>query len=206
MRYEPMGMELPLETFVDYALWLQANLVGDIQALDVVNLRRVDGHFQLTLSDGRSLVARKVVIALELKGFAQTPAALQGLPERYASHSARYGDLEWAQGKDVVIVGGGQSALGLAALLHEQGSRVHVLMREAGVLWHPRPQAQRLHAGSAAPLRDRQYGDRAQSVRCAGCVHSIDHSRKEALQPCVRWKNCAGKGSSAVHRHASFDP
>ncbi|MFL9990348.1 NAD(P)-binding domain-containing protein [Paraburkholderia sediminicola] len=143
MRYQPMGMELPLETFVDYACWFQSNLVENIQAVDVVNLRRVDGHFQLALSDGRSLVARKVVIALGLKGFAQTPVVLQGLPERYASHSALYGDLAWAQGKDVAIVGGGQSALGLAALLHEQGSRVHILMREAGVIWHPRPQASR---------------------------------------------------------------
>ncbi|MFM0555991.1 NAD(P)-binding domain-containing protein [Paraburkholderia sediminicola] len=143
MRYQPMGMELPLETFVEYALWFQSKLVDDIQAVDVIRLRYVDGHFYLALSDGRSLISRNVVIALGLKGFAQTPAVLRGLPERYASHSALYGDLAWARGKDIVIVGGGQSALGLAALLHEQGSRVHVIMREGGVIWHPRPQSSR---------------------------------------------------------------
>jgi thioredoxin reductase len=128
LPYEPMGMALPLETFVDYALWFHANLVGASQPVDVASLRRVDGHFQLALSDGRSLSARKVVIALGLKAFAQTPAVLRGLPERYATHSERYGDLTWARGQDIAIVGGGQSALGLSALLHELGARPHVLM------------------------------------------------------------------------------
>ena len=141
--YQPMGMAVPLETFVDYALWFQSRLVGNIRTVHVVNLQQIDGHFQLALSDGASLRARKVVIALGLKGFAQMPPALQGLPERYASHSALYGNLTWAQDKDVAIVGGGQSALGLAALLHELGSRVHVLVREADVIWHARPDAAR---------------------------------------------------------------
>ena len=183
MPYQPMGMELPLETFVDYALWFQAHLVGDIQEVDVVNLRRVHGHFQLALSDGRALVARKVVIALGLKGFAQTPVALQGLPERYASHSARYGDLEWAQGKDIVIVGGGQSALGLAALLHEQGSRVHVLMREAGVIWHPRPQASRSTLSRLA-RPDAGLGRGWRSLFLSEyprLFHMLDHRRRKQI-------------------------
>jgi cation diffusion facilitator CzcD-associated flavoprotein CzcO len=53
LPYQPMGMELPLERFVEYALWFQSNLVGEIQPVDIVNLRRVDGHFQLSLTDAR---------------------------------------------------------------------------------------------------------------------------------------------------------
>ena len=68
--YQPMGMAVPLETFVDYALWFQSRLVGNIRTVHVVNLQQIDGHFQLALSDGASLRARKVVIALGLKGFA----------------------------------------------------------------------------------------------------------------------------------------
>ncbi|MCX4173964.1 MULTISPECIES: NAD(P)-binding domain-containing protein [Paraburkholderia] len=183
MRYQPMGMELPLETFVDYARWFQSNLVEDVQAVDVVNLRRVDGHFQLALSDGRSLLARKVVIALGLKGFAQTPVALRGLPERYASHSALYGDLAWAQGKDVAIVGGGQSALGLAALLYEQGSRVHVLMREAGVIWHPRPQASRgILSRLARPDAGLGRGWRSLFLsEYPGLFHMLDQGRRKQI-------------------------
>ncbi|MFP3565405.1 NAD(P)-binding domain-containing protein [Paraburkholderia sp. SIMBA_030] len=183
MRYQPMGMELPLETFVDYALWFQSKLVGDIQAVDVAKVRYIGGHFQLALSDGRSLNARKVVIALGLKDFAQTPAVLQGLPERYASHSALYGDLAWARGKDIVIVGGGQSALGLAALLHEQGSSVHLIMREADVIWHPRPQTSRgILSRLARP--DAGLGRGWRSVLLSDypqLFHMLDHRRRKQI-------------------------
>ncbi|CAB3781082.1 Ferredoxin--NADP reductase [Paraburkholderia ultramafica] len=181
--YEPMGMALPLEMFVDYALWFQANLVGEIQPVDVVNLRRVDGHFQLALSDGRSLIARKVVIALGLKGFAQTPPALQGLPERFVSHSERYGNLGWARDKDVAIVGGGQSALGLSALLHELGARPHILMREADVVWYQRPQAARsILSKLKGPDAGLGRGWRSLLLsECPGLFHLLDNAWRERI-------------------------
>jgi thioredoxin reductase len=183
LPYEPMGMALPLETFVDYATWFQANLVGEIQPVDVVNLRRVDGHFQLSLSDGRSLIARKVVIALGLKNFAQTPPALQGLPDEYVSHSERYGDLTWARGKEVVIVGGGQSALGLSALLHELGARAHILMREADVVWHTRPRAGRsILSKIKGPDAGLGRGWRSLFLsECPGVFHMLDNTRRKLI-------------------------
>jgi thioredoxin reductase len=50
-----------------------------------------------------------------------------------------YGSLDWVREKDIVIVGGGQSALGLAALMHEVGGRVRVLTREPVVSWNCKP-------------------------------------------------------------------
>ncbi|WP_206998878.1 NAD(P)-binding domain-containing protein [Trinickia mobilis] len=141
--FQRVGMALPLETFVDYALWFQSNLIGDVRAVDVVDMQRTKGLFHLKLSDGGALTARTVVIALGLKGFEQTPPVLQGLPGRYVSHSVAYGNLTWAQDRDIAIVGGGQSALGLAALLNELGARVHVLVRDASVRWLERPDASR---------------------------------------------------------------
>jgi len=141
--YQPVGMRLPLETFVDYALWFQRNLVSHVHPVDVDSMQRADGLFHLNLSDGSTLVARRVVVALGLKGFEKTPPALQGLPKGYLSHSCVYGSLAWARGKDIVIVGGGQSALGLAALLHEAGARVRVFVREPAVTWNDTPDASR---------------------------------------------------------------
>ncbi len=143
IRYQPVAMHVPLESFVDYALWFQSNLVGHVRPAEVVEMRRVDGQFQLSLSDGGALEARRVVLALGLKGFAQTPKIFQGFPRSHVSHSAEYGGLTWAAKKDIVIVGGGQSALGLAALLNEIGARVHVLVREGTVTWNDKPDAQR---------------------------------------------------------------
>ncbi|CAN0618243.1 FAD-dependent urate hydroxylase [Burkholderia multivorans] len=143
IRYQPIGMKVTLETFVDYGLWFQSNLVAETRPVDVVEMRRSDGGFSLGLSDGSTLDARRVVMALGLKGFAHTPQVLQGLPNTHVSHSEKYGSLTWAAGRDIVIVGGGQSALGLAALLHEVGARVRVLVRDQSVEWNPTPETDR---------------------------------------------------------------
>jgi thioredoxin reductase len=183
LPYRPMGLAVPLETFVEYAEWFQANLVGAIQPVDVLGLRRVDGLFQLSLSDGRTLSARKVVIALGLKGFAQTPRELRALPEQYATHSERYGDLTWARGKDIAIVGGGQSALGLSALLHELGARPHVLMREDDIVWHGQPEKSRsLISKLVGP--DAGLGRGWKSLflsECPGIFHMLDNSRRKLI-------------------------
>ncbi len=139
LPYQRVGMYFPLETFVDYALWFQKHLVGHVRPVDVCNVQHAEGVFHLSLSDGTSLAARRVVMALGLKGFEQTPAVLQSLPKQYVSHSGIYGSLSWAREKDIAIVGGGQSALGLAALLHETGARIRVLVRDSSVTWNSKP-------------------------------------------------------------------
>jgi thioredoxin reductase len=183
IQYRPIGMALPLETFVGYAAWFQSNLVGDVRTVNVVNMQRMDGQFQLKLSDGSSLSARRAVIALGLKGFAQTPPVLQGLPRQYVSHSAEYGSLTWAQEKDIVVVGGGQSALGLAALLHEVGARVHVLVRGATVRWYEWPGASR---GPIAKLLspDAGLGRGWRSLVLSEfplIFHMMDHRRRKRI-------------------------
>jgi cation diffusion facilitator CzcD-associated flavoprotein CzcO len=36
IAYEPLGMRLPLETFVDYALWFQSHLVSHVRDVEVI--------------------------------------------------------------------------------------------------------------------------------------------------------------------------
>ncbi|WP_118180108.1 NAD(P)-binding domain-containing protein [Paraburkholderia phosphatilytica] len=143
IAYQAVGMHLPLETFAEYGLWFQSRLVPHVREAEVTDVQRVKGGYRVTLDDGTSLDAKRVVMALGLKGYAQTPPVFQGLPEPQVVHSAIFGDLSWSTGKDVTIVGGGQSALGLAALFHEIGARVRVIARETSVTWNDRPVAQR---------------------------------------------------------------
>ncbi len=142
IEYKPVGIRLPLELFVDYGLWFQSQLVSHVRAAEVVSMRRKDGFFLLGLDDGSSLVARRVVMALGLKGFAQKPSALQGMPRPYVVHSGEFGSLAWAKGKSIVVVGGGQSAIGLAALFGEIGARVRLLVR-GEVNWSGEPRTSR---------------------------------------------------------------
>ncbi|QCP50013.1 NAD(P)/FAD-dependent oxidoreductase [Trinickia violacea] len=143
IRYQPVGMHLSRETFVEYALWFQQNLVSQIRTVEVLDMHRVEGKFHFSLSDGSSLVARRAVLALGLKGFERIPMVLDRLPREYVSHSCEYGNLDWVRDKDIVIVGGGQSALGLAALMHEVGGRIRVLARERNVTWNRTPNSTR---------------------------------------------------------------
>src|SRR5205085_7002203 len=59
------------------------------------------------------------------------------------THTAHHQELSGFAGKDVTIVGRGQSALETAALLHEQGASVRILARAPRVLWNPDPNAAR---------------------------------------------------------------
>ncbi|WP_011298631.1 NAD(P)-binding domain-containing protein [Cupriavidus necator] len=139
MEYKPVGLHLPVETFVDYGQWFQSELVGHIRPVEVADLCRKDGYFRLGLSDGSTLVARRVVLSLGLKSFGQAPSALRTVPKPYVLHSGDFGDLMWSKGKEIIIVGGGQSAIGLAALMSEVGARVRLLVRGDAVNWSREP-------------------------------------------------------------------
>jgi hypothetical protein len=67
---------------------------------------------------------------------------LANLPREIVSHSSDHSDLSKFSGREVVVIGGGQSALETAALLKERGAGVRVLVREQSVAWNPPPESQ----------------------------------------------------------------
>ena len=83
----------------------------------------------LTLADGEEVRADQVVVAVGLTYFAHIPPALDDLPPDRVTHTWGHLDASSFSGKDVIVVGGGSSALETATLLHENGSRVQVLAR-----------------------------------------------------------------------------
>ena len=123
--------------FIQYGEWFQRQVVPDVEPLMVRRLERAGRHgFALTLSDGSELTASAVVAASGLKSFAHVPpelaaAAGPGGPAAagLVSHSSQHRDLSVLAGREVAVVGAGQSALESAALLHECGAGVRVLVR-----------------------------------------------------------------------------
>ncbi len=80
-----------------------------------------------------------------------SPPALEGLPSGLALHSAEVSDPKTLVGRDMdmVVVGSGQWAVLLAALLHEAGARVRLAARTDAINWngvprHDAPLAERL--------------------------------------------------------------
>ncbi len=91
--------------------------------------------FQLTLEDGGNVTASRVIVAGGISAFAARPAAFDHVPAALATHTSEGPDLSRFVNKRVIVVGAGQSALESAALLHEVGAEVEVLVRRSRVHW-----------------------------------------------------------------------
>jgi predicted ATP-grasp superfamily ATP-dependent carboligase len=126
---------LMLDEFLDYGAWFQQQAVPDVDPRKVRVLDRHDGAFRLELEDGERVTVDRVVVAAGLFPFGRRPEPFRSLPPALVSHSADVRDLSRFAERKVLVVGGGQSALESAALLHEAGSEVDVLVREPFVRW-----------------------------------------------------------------------
>jgi len=137
LDYQPSGQPLRLADFLDYTEWFQRHAVPDVCQLVLSRIARAREGFCLEFSNGQMLWAKNAVIATGHLPFRNVPAALSHLPPELVSHSADHEDLVRFHGKDVLVVGAGQSGLETAALLHEEGANVRIVMRGRRVNWNP---------------------------------------------------------------------
>src|SRR6266700_2077454 len=124
--YADYGLPVPLDTFIAYGQWFASQLAGDVEE---------------TLATGERARARRVVIAAGVEHFARLPGELIGLPADICTHASAHADLSVFRGKRVAVLGAGQSALETAALLHEQGTDVQIVMRKEQPVWNGAPLA-----------------------------------------------------------------
>src|SRR5579875_1419424 len=137
--YARYGLPVPLDTFVAYGQWFQAELVPDLEQTLVSTVTRRDGGFGLELANGETLSARQVVVAAGVEHFPYLPEQFANLPSELCTHSSQHTDLAEFRGRSVVVLGGGQSALESAALLHENGAEVQMVLRKPTVAWNGLP-------------------------------------------------------------------
>jgi NADPH-dependent 2,4-dienoyl-CoA reductase/sulfur reductase-like enzyme len=135
------GRPIPLATFVEYGRWFAENLVPYCEDAEVelVERDRGRGDFTVTLSTGEVARARAVVLAIGVGAFAHTPVVLSGLPPELCTHSAEHRDLGRFEGREVAVIGAGQSALETAVLLADAGARPLVLARTERLAWNSVP-------------------------------------------------------------------
>ncbi|MFJ9585746.1 FAD-dependent oxidoreductase [Streptomyces acidicola] len=132
--------QVPVEVFVRYGLWFMRQLVPGVEDVRVRTVdRQAGGGFRLKLASGEELTASAVVVASGLTGFAHVPEALADVvPDGPSargpvSHTSHHTDLTGFAGRRVLVVGAGQSAQENAALLHEAGAQVRMLIRGSGL-------------------------------------------------------------------------
>jgi lysine/ornithine N-monooxygenase len=151
--YQRVADPVKRSHFLSYADWFREQAVGKVRDMRVAHIVRNDGGFRLQLADGEDFTSDRVVLATGHMAFGIVPPELGGVPEPLVVHSSRMAAVNQYAGRDVCIVGAGQSALETAALLHEAGARVRVLVRRAEVTWNPvarvRPLWQRVRSPDA---------------------------------------------------------
>jgi thioredoxin reductase len=126
--YHRTDIPVGLDAFVDYALDFQQRFVPGVEDRQVVSLDKGE-RFTLELDDGEILQADHVVAAVGITHFGQVPEELAHLPSDLVSHSSAHHDLSGFAGRDVTVVGGGSSAVDVAALLHEAGAVTSLIAR-----------------------------------------------------------------------------
>lgn len=140
-RYESDWDLISGADFAAYGQWFAQRLLPDLEEVRVFSVDRArGGHFELKLDSGEAFEARAVVVATGLAGLARMPrelaAAVPDGPSATGpiSHASQHADLSRFAGREVLVVGAGQSALENAVLMAEAGASVRIVARRAGAV------------------------------------------------------------------------
>jgi thioredoxin reductase len=139
IEYSDAGIPVRLETFAAYGLAFRDRMLPELEDKQVVSLDRAPEGFLLRLDSGETVTDRRVVLAVGITHFEYIPDNLAHLPAEFLSHSFRHADPEVFRGRNVVVIGGGASAIDLAALLHEAGAEVQLVARQSALKFHSMP-------------------------------------------------------------------
>jgi cation diffusion facilitator CzcD-associated flavoprotein CzcO len=138
IKYADMGTPVSLSTFCTYGQAFQKQMVPMLDFRKVSGLQRVDGGFRLTLSDGATILADKVIVASGISHFEHLPEEMRDISPDFLSHSERYNDLSRFKGRDVLVIGRGASSTDVAAILVDHGGSAQLVSREP-VIFHDPP-------------------------------------------------------------------
>lgn len=139
LPFSEYGSPLSRETFAKYALSFQQKLVPHVEDVLVTAVRQTVGGFEILLSSGEALRSANVVVATGMDQMEHIPEQLGRLSSELCSHSAAHYDLSKFKGKDVIVIGGGQSGLETAAILREEGASVTLVVRASTIAWNKIP-------------------------------------------------------------------
>jgi thioredoxin reductase len=139
LPYKDIGLPVPIETFVEYGLAFQQRFAPHLETQQVVHLERDGSGFLLTLENGETAKASQVVVAVGICQFPHIPEELRSLAGPLFSHSSQHANLDGFRDRNVIVLGGGSSAVDLAVLLHRAGASVRLVARRATLHFAPAP-------------------------------------------------------------------
>jgi len=135
LNYQDTGLPVTLDLFSTYGVAFQQRKVPHLEQTDAVQLDSTEGGFRIALANGLDCVARRVVIATGISHYEHLPECLAGLPPDLAGHASRTRDPRALAGKRVAVLGGGASAIDMAALLGDAGADTRLIVRGKRVVF-----------------------------------------------------------------------
>jgi len=144
LPYKDSGLPVPLDTFCDYGIEFQRRFVPMLDQRWVRHVSRNGDGFTLRLDDDEIVSAKRVVIAAGIRDFYTIPPELSAIPSSLLSHSADHRRLDPFIDKNVLLVGGGASGVGMAALMSQRGVRATVAARKPEIAWCGPPEERSL--------------------------------------------------------------
>lgn len=175
-KIEPCA-PLPLDTFVAYGRWFRHQLGEDVDTRTVTSVHRDNTGFRVILADGTEFRATRVVVAAGIGQFKKKPLVFETLPSAKVSHCYDGRSVHKFAKQRVAVIGAGQSALESAALLHEAGAAVELIVRRPELRWIG--QHQWLH--HMGPISSMLYS--SHDVGPAGISRFVAYPRLNALIP-----------------------
>lgn len=150
--YSQFSTPVPLDSFINYGQWFQRKAVPNLDRRKILQIEQQANGFNLLLEDGESVRAGRVVIAGGISFFAWRPPEFANIPNELASHTSVHRDFQRFAGKKVLVIGGGQSALESAALLHESKAEVEIVARAPEIRWLGGIISRTIHSGLGPEL------------------------------------------------------
>jgi FAD-dependent urate hydroxylase len=126
-----IALDYPLtrRTFVEYGFWFIYKTGINVTEDYVTSISKNEDIFQIHTSNGREIYSKNVVIAVGLTNARYVPENLTHLPSSLVTHSSDHINFHSFKGRNVLVLGGGQSAWEVAALLHEAAANVKLVYR-----------------------------------------------------------------------------
>jgi thioredoxin reductase len=167
LPYQETGLPVPLKMFGDYGVAFQKRFVPMLDERWVTDVDRQGDHFVLRLDNDEVVTSRRVVISAGIASFRYVPPELDAIKGPHATHSIDHHRLGGFAGKQVLVVGGGASGVGIAGLMSPKGADVSVAARRSYIPYCAPPRPRSLFERLQEPESGLGYGWRSMA-----CVYA----------------------------------